>query len=627
VLVTYRMTPVINLILLCFVSALFHAPPWCSKQNRLRSRVDPYSHYQGHIHIFHSISEGMSDLSSISESDSAPSSEEEYSSSEDEGDDALLLSLVFLLKNNADQIHQTLSSRPSRRVEETQHVYPEFYSGSGSELRMKRKRAQLEAEAANYQMELQSDEVFDEQFHNQILDMRSEQAQSVHMLLISVYEKVVSHVNDIVSVEMGKERNSGLSKSQRSCHTDSPMHFLIHSPSCEDKDKAMRLYFGHSEESFEALCRIVEGGLGVDALPGEKRNGRPRILDNRCKLAVFLMWIRSGVEQKTLQLLFSMSAGSISTAIDQCINTCLWHLPTNAMSKIEFPDSRTVEGEQTLNEWKQLFSNKYPALARFYPVALCDGSVFPVSVPWDHDGVNTQLRDRYHSTPHSMFCNNNVALFSPTGLIVGLVVNKPGSQHDANTMRSMLQEDVGPRLDGSPFTIVADSAFGGAQAFQHRFKFIIPNTRRGNVDGRLFVPEAEVEPFDANNPYADKLPVGDEETDMRYRLTPIQHRQLTSLRQAVEWGWLIFKRKFRIFLGRSWSGLGKDESRKAKVPLVAAYLHNYSINSGERNMLNTVFVEHAEYTSPDANSRELNEYYDEVLASLRLIIERQRHAG
>ena len=95
------------------------------------------------------------------------------------------------------------------------------------------------------------------------------------------------------------------------------------------------------------VLELTESGLGVDAEPGEKRIGRPRILDNRCKLAVFLMWIRSGVQLKTLEFLFCMSSGSISMAIDQSLNTCLVNLATHAMSKVEFPDSRTVEGEQT----------------------------------------------------------------------------------------------------------------------------------------------------------------------------------------------------------------------------------------------------------------------------------------
>lgn len=184
--------------------------------------------------------------------------------------------------------------------------------------------------------------------------------------------------------------------------------------------------------------------------------GRPRSLTPHDALGLTLMWLRSRMSNIFLQLIFGISASTLSRAWDSGIISLRRALDTLPDAAIRWPDAAAMLSYAMLGA--EYDEELPPGLIGFL-----DGSVLPMQEPADPFHQNA-----YWSGYHKIVCVNNIFVFGPDGCVIWCRTNCPGHMHDSTCCEDTLYPTLAQLP--APYYVLADKAFRGLGALEKRIR-------------------------------------------------------------------------------------------------------------------------------------------------------------
>jgi hypothetical protein len=214
--------------------------------------------------------------------------------------------------------------------------------------------------------------------------------------------------------------------------------------------------------------------------------GRPRKVNSRSCLALCLAWYRFSGKEFTLQGWFGLTGTPLNKWLHFARLIIVLMLKCD-VSRIRFPNDDMIE------LYKSLVQRKHPRLTNVY--CFGDGLKIPIEAPSDD-----AEQKRFYNAWKSSHYISNLFFFAPDGMIIGSVLNAPGSFHDSTLCQiGKFYDKLIETYERTGGRCVMDSAF----AARDNPSIIISAQSLVNAEGALEV---------------------------------LIHQEATSLRQAAEWG-------------------------------------------------------------------------------------------
>jgi hypothetical protein len=269
--------------------------------------------------------------------------------------------------------------------------------------------------------------------------------------------------------------------------------------------------------------------------------GRRRALDFPSQVGLLLFYLGSQMTQYELCLLCGITESSVSLYINKLMNMICDNLVDHPAAKMKWPN------DQDCIRFKRLVMNRCPEA--YDVIGFIDGLSLEIQCPSD---VHTQ--ELYYNGWHHNHntCVNNVLFFSPEGKILAANYNHPGSAHDVEVSRMMLNEIVRTL---SNYKVCVDKGF--PRDYDYYEILVGPLT-----DKQMAAIPAELRPLMLKR------------SDL-----------FVSLRQASEWGMKSLQGTF----SRMRSRLPWDKTKRLKMLTSIFLLHNFRTHYCGINQIASVF--------------------------------------
>jgi hypothetical protein len=329
------------------------------------------------------------------------------------------------------------------------------------------------------------------------------------------------------------------------------------------QDDALITITGFNYATFNSLLELfapaylrftphVSSGSNIMELPYRmSRRGRKRQLTPTIALALVLAWTRTRGGYAVLQLIFGLTASTISKYVRFCRRILLLVLMGVEEAKVKLPT------DDMIRTYKEVIRAKYPSLAH------CWGSMDGLKLHIEKPGDDVRQSHFYNGWTHSHYVAN-LFLFTPDGRICDAYVNSPGTTHDS-TMANMSKiydkvDAVYERFNGMA-KIVVDSAF----ASDERDSLIKSYQTIEGRNGQL-------------------------------RQDRQVNNEATAVRQMAEWG----MRGFQSSFPRLKEKIKFEERGERKVMLhLMVHLYNYRVAKVGQNQIMNVYMPHLNVDAND----------------------------
>ena len=178
---------------------------------------------------------------------------------------------------------------------------------------------------------------------------------------------------------------------------------------------------GFDRYSFNLLVQVLFPNPHVQVM------GRPRLLDEKDKLGLYLFYVNSTMTLNNLCLIFGTTPSRCSAVVSFMMSHVYDTLKTHEVSRVIFP--KTYREKQNL---AALVQNREPKVRDV--IGFTDGVSIPVKCS---SKLSLQATD-YNGYHHDTMCNN-VFCFAPTGKIIYACINYPGSFHDSQVSAGLIR--------------------------------------------------------------------------------------------------------------------------------------------------------------------------------------------
>jgi hypothetical protein len=265
-------------------------------------------------------------------------------------------------------------------------------------------------------------------------------------------------------------------------------------------DSAYIRLFGLDVQSFYLICGSFEQLFNcyiVDTsgmhLARRRKTGRPRGISPSLCLALTLSFYRSKCEQHMLCLACGIGAAATSKYLR--FGHLLLRVVLEGLddARIKFPDT------DELAQFSAIIRAEFPRLSGAF--AMVDGLKLCIQAPGDQ-----AMQNAYYNGWTSNHYVSSILLFVPDGTVCFAILNAPGSWHDSRVASAGGLYATLAKLP-DPYFVVADSAFPIS----------------GELEGKI-----------------KRVPKKNESST----LDTEQQSNLTSIRQASEWGMRSFQGAF-----------------------------------------------------------------------------------
>jgi hypothetical protein len=297
---------------------------------------------------------------------------------------------------------------------------------------------------------------------------------------------------------------------------------------------------GLTYNAFKTLSNAFGSFWGCQ---NHSKAGRKRNLIYEDVLGLLLHYLNSTMGQKTLAEIFGIVPSTVSTTIQQGLPCLIQALESFEYALVRWPDATEMQ------ELSERVARREPLLQN--TIGFVDGLNLPVLQHQD-----PQIQNAFYNGWLAGCFVSNVFVFSSKGYIIYGAINRPGSWHDAQVSRKLIDKLSKSNHD---YNILADSAF--------------PVSKR--VQGKILVVLKE----DAKERLGNSL------NRLEYTRALKIDRAIISQRQAAEWGMGTFQKTF----GRLKLPLPTDEGKRKHMLLACIYLHNYRCKTVGINQIKTVF--------------------------------------
>ena len=288
--------------------------------------------------------------------------------------------------------------------------------------------------------------------------------------------------------------------------------------------------------------------------------GRPRLIDEKGQLGLYLLFVNSRMTYNNLCLIFGCTPARCSVIVTGMMKHVYLTLKGNRVARVHFTTAREKRS------LARLVQRREPRVRDV--IGFTDGVSIPVQCASD---INRQTTD-YNGYHHDTMCNN-VFCFAPTGKIIYSCINFPGSFHDSQVAVGLINvvlEHIGP------YKICLDQGFPrSGDMFD---KFVGPMSQRTR----------------------DNLAPA-----MRQMLLQ-RHNMYVSLRQSSEWGMRALQGTFTRLKSR----LTSNKLKRKYIIGSILLLHNFRTHYVGLNQIATVFNPlYEQYLNIDNYDR-IARYYD-----------------
>lgn len=270
---------------------------------------------------------------------------------------------------------------------------------------------------------------------------------------------------------------------------------------------------------------------------GSHQAGRSSCIDLRHELALTLQYLTGTMRQKTLCQLFGICQPSVSNILCKMILALLRVLSRDHDARIQWPRP------EEMHTFADMIHDKHPDIP-YGIFGFIDGLVLPCL-----NHPDPLIQNAYYNGYQGQPTISNVLVFQPDGAICYASINFPGSYHDSRVARGVYEIVNDLQRTPDPYKLLGDSAF------QQRTGKIITTKR--------------------NNQYSDD--------PAQRNLEAEANHQLSSARQAVEWG----MRSFQSMFPRLKSPLKASDFRHNNL-LISVCLHFFNIRTRRIQNLNQI---------------------------------------
>jgi DDE superfamily endonuclease len=295
--------------------------------------------------------------------------------------------------------------------------------------------------------------------------------------------------------------------------------------------------------------------------PLPQHMGRPRLLDEKDKVGLYLFYVNSTMTINNLCLIFGTTPSRCSAVISFMMSHVYDTLKYHEVSKVSFP--KTYREKQYL---ASLVQNREPKIRDV--IGFTDGVSIPVKCS---SSPMLQATD-YNGYHHDTMCNN-VFCFASTGKIIYACINYPGSFHDSQVAVGLIRcvlEHLGR------YKICVDQGFPRSGDLFDKFVGPMSQRTRNNIAPLL------------------------------RRAILQRHNLYVSLRQSSEWGMRALQGTFSRLKAR----LPSNKSKRKYIIGSIVFLHNFRTEYVGLNQIATVFNPlYEEYLHLDNYDR-IARYYD-----------------
>lgn len=271
-------------------------------------------------------------------------------------------------------------------------------------------------------------------------------------------------------------------------------------------EKAFSIVTGLDFPTFDSVAKTFCPAWELRTISREDVNGngqkrlKRRSLRGIDVLGLLLHYLTSKCSLAVLCMLFGIVPSVCSRYIRNGLALLLKCLKTDSTARISWPDDNDKKA------YSQMVEDRHPKLRGGF--GFVDG--LNISVPCSGDFY--EQNNNYNGWLCSHFVSN-IFVFSPLGEIIFCTLNCPGSWHDSTVATDLYGKLI--RSTGNGFFLIADSAFPSKNDVADKIKCTAKVQRR-----QRHLSDEDFNEFFAFN------------------------RQLTSARQAAEWGMRGIKGSF-----------------------------------------------------------------------------------
>ena len=302
------------------------------------------------------------------------------------------------------------------------------------------------------------------------------------------------------------------------------------------KDEAFIITMGFDVSTFLMLHNATKDYIWYnDNLMG----GRPSTLNTFACLGLALHYLNSTMKIKTLCQIFGASPTIIHRSLHRTLIALQCSLKKMKCAEIRWPNPSEME------HFAYLVRCREPNLENV--IGFVDGCWFPI-----HDPSNAEEQEAYYNGWKSCCNISNVIVFTPDGCIAWVGYNCPGSWHDSHVAQPLYE--LLTNRTPEPYVILGDVAF----------------PRRGPLKSKILTP------FKKNELVSD----------LSFRRVQIEmHRDVTSTRQAAEWGMHAIQSVF----ARTQLKLPTNKHTRKIILQCVWHLYNVRCRVMKINQIATVF--------------------------------------
>ena len=291
--------------------------------------------------------------------------------------------------------------------------------------------------------------------------------------------------------------------------------------------------------SNNGTLQLLQRHIGGDRVS----RGKKRIITSEACLGLLLVFNRTTVQNYMLSCLFGLSDTSVGLYLRFARLIIVRLLRHHPLAKVTLPSNEKVA------EYKQAISANYPLLENVYCVG--DGLKISIQAPGNHQ----REQQRFYNGWQKDHCISNIFIFAPDGTIIANALNCPGCMHDSSVASFGFiygkLEEVHARVPGGAICVM-DSSFSSV--------------------GRPYVLKSIQAIHRAENAHEF-----------------LMLEQATSVRQAAEWGMHALRSSFGQIRGTLRYEIN---GQRALLLQSIVFLHNWRVNTGGLNQIQTVFMPH-----------------------------------
>ena len=354
-------------------------------------------------------------------------------------------------------------------------------------------------------------------------------------------------MRSLLSLQARRNRSGTIRRKALLPYSQSPFLYLYQS----GQDDAMITLTGFNYAAFHKLLGLFEAffeaytphsksGFVKRRNMSDKR-GRPRNIDAKGCLGLYLTWTRTRGSLKTLQMIFGIVNTKLYMWLRFGRRILCRILRSHADAIIQLPS------REEINEFTIRINEKYPVLENVY------GAMDGLKVNLEKSTDNDKQTMFYNGWTHGHYVSG-MLLFTPDGRVRAAYVNAPGCLHDSTLASwSEIYNKVDQVHELCGGKVVVDSAFAS-----HKSKSLIKshqsniNTQNGTV-----------------------------------RSCSAVHRAATSVRQLSEWGMRGLQGSFPRLKDDI---LFEDYGERKLILFSIIYLYNFRATNVGQNQIKSTFT-------------------------------------